>query len=160
VKSFSGRNPVFVDPTGRRQRTIRRAGAFLVLPAAGYVVLLISSLLGGPSVNTPLIPVPDHVRPLSEPRPVSTPTPARATEAPDSDETTPGESGRSTGPDPTEPTTTPTQLPTTAPSVTVAPGSPTTAPTILTRSPGTTPGTPGHGKPSARPGRTKSPIKP
>jgi hypothetical protein len=58
VKSFSGRNPVFVDSTGRRHRTIRRAGAFLAIPAVGYVVLLVSSVLGGPTVNTPLVPPP------------------------------------------------------------------------------------------------------
>ncbi|MFJ6796941.1 hypothetical protein [Streptomyces sp. NPDC091268] len=50
--------PVFVDSTGRRQRRVRRAGRLLVIPAAAYVVLLISALFGGPAVRAPFLPAP------------------------------------------------------------------------------------------------------
>lgn len=50
--------PVFVDPSGRRQRRVRRFGRLLVIPAAGYVALLLSAALGGPSVDSPYLPLP------------------------------------------------------------------------------------------------------
>lgn len=55
--------PVFLDPSGRRQRRVRRFGRLLVIPAAGYVALLLSAVFGGPSVNSPYLPLPvagDH----------------------------------------------------------------------------------------------------
>lgn len=55
--------PVFVDASGRRQRRVRRLGYLLVIPAAAYVALLLSTVLGGPSVDSPYLPVPaagDH----------------------------------------------------------------------------------------------------
>jgi hypothetical protein len=55
--------PVFVDASGRRQRRVRRAGRLLAVPAAGYVVLLLVSALGGPTVSSPYLPLPakgDH----------------------------------------------------------------------------------------------------
>ncbi|MFF7751942.1 hypothetical protein ACFZCP_22415 [Streptomyces sp. NPDC007971] len=54
-ESESGR-PVFVDSSGRRQRRVRRAARLLVIPAGVYVVLLISTLLGGPSISSPFVP--------------------------------------------------------------------------------------------------------
>lgn len=48
--------PVFVDTSGRRQRRVRRWGYLLVVPAAAYVVLLISTLLGGPTLQSPFLP--------------------------------------------------------------------------------------------------------
>lgn len=51
--------PVFVDSSGRRQRRVLRAARLLVIPAGGYVALLISTLLGGPSINSPFVPQPD-----------------------------------------------------------------------------------------------------
>jgi hypothetical protein len=50
--------PVFLDPSGRRQRRVRRFGRLLVIPAAGYVALLLSTALGGPSVDSPYLPLP------------------------------------------------------------------------------------------------------
>jgi hypothetical protein len=50
--------PVFVDPSGRRQRRVRRIGRLLAIPAAGYVALLLSAALGGPSVDAPYLPRP------------------------------------------------------------------------------------------------------
>ncbi|UXY28815.1 hypothetical protein [Streptomyces sp. HUAS TT20] len=51
--------PVFVDSSGRRQRRVLRAARLLVIPAGGYVALLISALLGGPSISSPFVPQPD-----------------------------------------------------------------------------------------------------
>ena len=48
--------PVFVDSSGRRQRRVHRAARLLVIPAGGYVALLISALLGGPSISSPFVP--------------------------------------------------------------------------------------------------------
>ncbi|WP_328988918.1 hypothetical protein OG394_22080 [Kribbella sp. NBC_01245] len=151
---FPGREPVFVDPSGRRHRSVRRLGALLAVPAAGYLLLLGSSLLGGPAPNTPFIPLPDAVRPQSKPTPVVTPTIAPTTTAP----TTPADERTRTTPSPTStlsaiPTVAPT---TTRPSTPGQTSKPTTAP-----SPTTTPGTHQRGKPTAPPGRTdKSPAKP
>ncbi|MGW9070020.1 hypothetical protein ACWGQT_11330 [Streptomyces yangpuensis] len=48
--------PVFVDGSGRRQRRVRRWGYLLVIPAAAYVILLLSTLMGGPTFRSPLLP--------------------------------------------------------------------------------------------------------
>ncbi|MGW2522749.1 hypothetical protein ACWC09_38355 [Streptomyces sp. NPDC001617] len=74
--------PVFVDSSGRRQRRVLRAARLLAIPAGGYVALLISTMLGGPSISSPFVPQPDSPHP----------TAPRAT-APDS-----GHSGESTSP--------------------------------------------------------------
>ncbi|WP_051969741.1 hypothetical protein [Kitasatospora azatica] len=58
VPALDDQAPVFVDASGRRQRRVRRAGRLLAIPAAGYVALLISSALGGPTVHSPLLPLP------------------------------------------------------------------------------------------------------
>jgi hypothetical protein len=55
AKSESGR-PVFVDSSGRRQRLVLRTARLLVIPAGGYVALLISAVLGGPSLSAPFVP--------------------------------------------------------------------------------------------------------
>ncbi|GGJ72077.1 hypothetical protein [Streptomyces brasiliensis] len=51
--------PVFVDSSGRRQRRVKRAAWLLVIPAGGYVALLISTVFGGPSLNAPFVPQPE-----------------------------------------------------------------------------------------------------
>ncbi|MEV7442742.1 hypothetical protein AB0O22_16565 [Streptomyces sp. NPDC091204] len=48
--------PVFVDTSGRRQRRVRRWGYLLVVPAVAYVVLLMSTLLGGPTFRSSFLP--------------------------------------------------------------------------------------------------------
>lgn len=53
-----GARPVFVDPSGRRQRRVRRMGRLLVIPAAGYAALLLSAAFGGPSFDSPYLPLP------------------------------------------------------------------------------------------------------
>jgi hypothetical protein len=55
--------PVFVDASGQRQRRALRAARLLMIPAGGYVALLISTLLGGPSVSAPFVPQPDTAHP-------------------------------------------------------------------------------------------------
>jgi hypothetical protein len=57
--------PVFVDSSGRRQRRVLRAARLLVIPAGGYVALLISAVLGGPSLNAPFVPQPDSTHPTT-----------------------------------------------------------------------------------------------
>ncbi|WP_055591395.1 hypothetical protein [Peterkaempfera griseoplana] len=56
--------PVFVDASGRRRRLVRRLGVLLAVMGAGYVALLVSTVLGGPTVRTPLLPAsqPAHHR--------------------------------------------------------------------------------------------------
>lgn len=61
--SHRAARPVFLDPSGRRQRRVRRLGCLLAVPAAAYAVLLLSTALGGPSVDSPYLPLPaagDH----------------------------------------------------------------------------------------------------
>ncbi|MFG2824095.1 hypothetical protein ACGFX4_32275 [Kitasatospora sp. NPDC048365] len=50
--------PVFVDASGRRRRRVQRIGRLLAIPAAGYLLLLASNLLGGPAVDAPFLPQP------------------------------------------------------------------------------------------------------
>ncbi|MEU1503844.1 hypothetical protein [Kitasatospora sp. NPDC005748] len=50
--------PVFVDSSGRRQRRVRRLGLLLAVPAAGYLVLLAGTVLGGPTVSASFLPLP------------------------------------------------------------------------------------------------------
>jgi hypothetical protein len=52
----SSEQPVFVDPSGRRAQRARRAVRILAVPAAGYVIALVSSIAGGPSLPAVLIP--------------------------------------------------------------------------------------------------------
>jgi hypothetical protein len=54
------KSPVFVDGSGRRLRRLRVAGAIVVVPAVGYVCLLFSTLLGGPTIHSPFLPLPDQ----------------------------------------------------------------------------------------------------
>lgn len=57
--------PVFVDSSGRRQRRVLRAARLLVIPAGGYVALLISAVLGGPSLDAPFVPQLDSTHPTT-----------------------------------------------------------------------------------------------
>jgi hypothetical protein len=57
--------PVFVDASGRRQRRVRRTARLLVIPAVGYVALLISTMLGGPTISSPFVPLPDTTHPAT-----------------------------------------------------------------------------------------------
>ncbi|MET7379053.1 hypothetical protein ABZT08_09510 [Streptomyces sp. NPDC005526] len=57
--------PVFVDSSGRRQRRVLRATRLLLIPAGGYVALLISTVLGGPSISSPVVPQPHSPHPAA-----------------------------------------------------------------------------------------------
>ncbi|MFJ8198921.1 hypothetical protein [Streptomyces sp. NPDC096152] len=57
--------PVFVDSSGRRQRRVLRATRLLLIPAGGYVALLISTVLGGPSISSPAVPQPHSPHPAA-----------------------------------------------------------------------------------------------
>ncbi|MFE2329081.1 hypothetical protein ACFXD5_35145 [Streptomyces sp. NPDC059385] len=76
--------PVFVDSSGRRQQRVRRLGWLLVVPAVAYVVLVLSSLFGGPTLRSPFLPAPRGVDaapskpPAAEPRPSASPVPRRS----------------------------------------------------------------------------------
>ncbi|MBB1246952.1 hypothetical protein GL263_25895, partial [Streptomyces durbertensis] len=54
--SGAGEEPVFVDGSGRRRRTLRRVGWVLGLACAGYAVVLVFSLAGGNS-HAPWLPL-------------------------------------------------------------------------------------------------------
>lgn len=85
--------PVFLDASGRRQRRVRRFGRLLVIPAAGYVALLLSAALGGPTVSSPYLPLPaagGHPAGVSGPRPGTH-------KAPDPTTGTPTDGGRTAG---------------------------------------------------------------
>ncbi|MFE0464320.1 hypothetical protein ACFW1A_34205 [Kitasatospora sp. NPDC058965] len=82
--------PVFVDSSGRRQRRVRRLGLLLAVPAVGYLALLVSTVLGGPTVSAPFLPLPQ-------------PPAATAAPAPDAGDPAPADSG-SPAPDAAQPT--------------------------------------------------------
>ncbi|WP_329383147.1 hypothetical protein OG625_20835 [Streptomyces sp. NBC_01351] len=77
-------SPVFVDSSGRRQRRVRRLGWLLVVPAAAYVVLVLSSLFGGPTLRSPFLPAPRGAdaapskSPAAEPSPSASAAPRRS----------------------------------------------------------------------------------
>ncbi|MFI5708887.1 hypothetical protein [Kribbella sp. NPDC051620] len=161
-----------MDSSGHRHRRIRWVGALVAVPVVGYVLLLVSSVLGGPRVDTPLIPLPEAGR--QQPAHRVTPSPERSTETPKPGE--PQKTGQNTMRPVAETTSTATPatgehastpVPSTTPSappVVPTTTSPTTTPTTPGTTPSVTPGpptkTPGHGKPTAPPGRTKTPNKP
>ncbi|MEV0284000.1 MULTISPECIES: hypothetical protein [unclassified Kribbella] len=153
MKSPSARRPVFLDSTGRRHRAIRRAGAVLAVPAAGYLILVVSSVLGGPSLDTPLVPLPEAAKPAPK-KPAVTPAPAAVQSVhPSEAAVTPDSTSTPTPSGTPQPSSTPTVLPT--PTITPS--------TRATASPTTPPGKPtAHvsNKPTTPPGRTKSPSKP
>ncbi|MFE0509138.1 hypothetical protein [Streptomyces sp. NPDC058964] len=100
--------PVFVDSSGRRQRRVLRAARLLVIPAGGYVALLISAVLGGPSLSAPFVPQPDSAHPSTHRTAApdgspgtghaaasASPAPARKNSHPTPTQKTPGSTGQS-----------------------------------------------------------------
>ncbi|MEV4556674.1 hypothetical protein AB0K51_06720 [Kitasatospora sp. NPDC049285] len=140
--------PVFVDGSGQRQRRVRRVGRLLAVPAVGYLALLVSSMLGGPSISAPFLPQgPAHAVSTAPVPEASASAPAVTTGGP-----APGRSA-AVGP-------------AARPTATAAHGSgePTPAASGTTAVPTTTPpptatAAPGHGKPTAPPSHrpTKTP---
>lgn len=73
--------PVFVDASGRRHRGLRAAGAIVVVPAVGYVSVLLSAVLGGPTIHSPFLPLPPPLPRAAAPQILPVPT-APSTTAP------------------------------------------------------------------------------
>ncbi|MFF0161614.1 hypothetical protein ACFYRY_29335 [Streptomyces sp. NPDC005263] len=156
--SESGR-PVASESPGRRHRRPRsllRATRLLLIPAGGYVALLISAMLGGPGISSPLAPQPESTHPGAP----------RAT-APDSAPDSPPDSASGTGPSTGSPSPTTAQTDTdsrpgarkasgttdgstspTAPADTSGPTDGSTSPTAPTTT----------SEPTAEPTRTTSPT--
>ncbi|MFF1909149.1 hypothetical protein [Kitasatospora sp. NPDC058218] len=147
---------MFVDSSGRRQRRVRRLGLLLAVPAAGYLVLLASTVLGGPTVSAPFLPLPAPPS-AAPPAPVDEPSPPvpsiTGTPGPDSVRPAPA---RSTG---TDHRTTAPVVATARPSAPAAGSTPSPVPTI----PGgngngnggaSASATPGHGRPTDAPGNS------
>ncbi|WP_377270598.1 hypothetical protein [Peterkaempfera sp. SMS 1(5)a] len=85
--------PVFVDASGRRGRLVRRLGGLLAVLGAGYLALLLSTVLGGPTLQVPLLPA---SQPSHHPAPVgAVPSlrPAPGTHPPANGDGTPGRAG-------------------------------------------------------------------
>ena len=57
IKRERETRPVFVDASGRRQRGLRVAGGFVVVPAVGYLIVLTSAVLVGPTILVPFLPL-------------------------------------------------------------------------------------------------------
>lgn len=138
-------SPVFVDSSGRRQRRVRRLGWLLVVPAAGYVVLVLSSLFGGPTLESPFLPAPRSADAAPSKAPAAEPRRPSPSVAP---RRTPAATGAtSRPPEPTAPA--PQAPPGNGAAPTAAPAPPTTNGNGA--SPGS--GSAGQGKPTARPGQ-------
>ncbi|GLV94393.1 hypothetical protein Slala04_58470 [Streptomyces lavendulae subsp. lavendulae] len=134
--------PVFVDSSGRRQRRVRRWGRLLVIPAAAYVILLLSTLMGGPTFPSPFLPS------AQAPQPPAPGEPAKAATAGPSPRRTAGGSPRAT------PAATPgSSTPVTGPAPTKATDGPVNPPQASPNGRGrfTKPPGQGGGKPTGRP---------
>lgn len=138
-------SPVFVDSSGRRQRRVRRLGWLLVVPAAAYVVLVLSSLFGGPTLRSPFLPAPrvadaaPSKAPAAEPGPSASAAPRR----------TAGPAGPAGPASPAPAAAVPAKPAAGNGSGTAPTARPTTAATGAAPSPGAN----GHGRPTAPPGQ-------
>ncbi|WP_199881381.1 hypothetical protein [Streptomyces sp. CB03911] len=145
--------PVFVDASGRRQRQVRRFGRLLVVPAVGYVILLVSTLLGGPTVQSPFLPSAQAPRPSVSSPPAAPEAPSPTVEAQPSDRPAPARSAARGGTAATAPTATATGPGAATAGTSAAPA--TTAPGNSDSPPA---GAAGHGKPASAPGRSGKPT--
>ncbi|WP_154676185.1 hypothetical protein [Amycolatopsis benzoatilytica] len=133
--------PVFVDGSGQRRSRVRRFGWFLAAPALAYLVLLVSTLLGGPGLPRAILPLPDSALPGNHAAP-------EQTEAPGSTAPTSSPAVHSRAPEASR-TTRPAAVGTTpagAPALTTAPAPPSTAPSASA---------PGRNPTFTPPGQTK-----
>lgn len=163
MRGQGGQRPVFVDVSGRRQRRLRRAGAFGVLLAVGYVcvlfsTVLFSTVLGGPTTHSPFLSLPPvrtratvgslHLKPAptasktSAPRQPSVVGVALTVPVVMPTSSPAAGSAPTSGPTSTTPTVSPTPSPT---------PSPTSSPTASVRA---------TGKPTAMPTPANRPTKP
>lgn len=132
------RAPVFVDSSGRRRRRVLRAARLLVIPAGGYVALLISSALGGPTISAPFVPQPHSTHPAT-PRataPDSSPGTARSPEI-----GSPTAARKTSDPTATRATSRPTDRPTASDT-----SAPAVAPTSSASTPAVSPGSTSKGR--------------
>ena len=58
ISLYRAQRPIFVDASGRRQRGLQVAGAIGILSAVGYIGVLLSTVLGGPTIHSALLPLP------------------------------------------------------------------------------------------------------
>lgn len=76
-RSASPRGPVFVDASGRRLRRVKFIGLGALGLVAGYVVLLLVAVIGGPNIAAPYLPLPPApVAPAARDLPSSPSAPA------------------------------------------------------------------------------------
>ncbi|WP_317444084.1 hypothetical protein [Streptomyces collinus] len=147
--------PVFVDSSGRRQRRVRRAARLLVIPAGGYIALLVSAVLGGPSLNAPFVPQPDSPHRSTPHASVPDASPGTGHSARRPESAVARENSRSTA---ARQKSSPTGRPTASATSAATPGQttePTTAPTSVT-SPTSSPTSPASPATPAAPARRTS----
>ncbi|WP_139346623.1 hypothetical protein [Sinomonas mesophila] len=84
-RSARRRGPIFVDASGRSLGRVRVIGGAALAAVAGYMVLLVVAVLGGPNVAAPYLQ-PLVKAPQAAPAPATTGTPAPqpAADAPES----------------------------------------------------------------------------
>ncbi|MFF7125967.1 hypothetical protein ACF07Y_18275 [Streptomyces sp. NPDC016566] len=149
VRSESAR-PVFVDSSGRRQRRVLRAARLLVIPAGGYVALLISTMLGGPSISSPFVPQ-SGAEHSAVPR-------ATAPDSPPGTGRTAGSGGPAAARQKSGPAAQKTSSPTYRPAASTAPAA-TSAPTGTTSPASTTASAPTHTSKGRAVGSFHNPVK-
>jgi hypothetical protein len=137
------RTPVFVDKSGRRVRMVRAFALAGVAIVVAYIGLVIASLVGVPSIVSPLLPQPAAQVAVTTPTPSAvrpTPVPSPTADASPTDDAE--ETASTTSPGPASPAPAPSP----APSETTPPtnGSSETE----------------RGKSAAAPGQTKAPTPP
>ncbi|MFJ5968748.1 hypothetical protein [Streptomyces sp. NPDC093060] len=142
--------PVFVDSSGRRQRRVLRAARLLVIPAGGYVALLISTMLGGPSISSPFVPQPGATHP-AVPR-------ASAPDSPPGTGRSAGSAGPAAARQKSVPTVRKTFSPTGRPAASTAPAA-TSRPTTITSPTSTTTPAPAHTSKGRAIGSSHNPVK-
>lgn len=152
--------PVFVDASGHRLRVVRIAAAVAVALALGYGALLVSAVVGGPTIDAPFLPQPPAAA-GQPPATTSTPTPTPTTPAGTTPSLAPGvrtvsveapAPASSTAPDPASG---PASTPAPAASATPAPAS---TPSPQPTDPGKS--TDVHGSSTSAPGQTRKPTPP
>lgn len=145
----SGR-PVFVDSSGRRQRRVLRAARLLVIPAGGYIALLISTMLGGPSISSPFVPQSGATHP-AVPR-------ASAPDSPPGTGRTAGSAGPAAARQKSVPTARKSSGPTDRPAASAAPAA-TSRPTTVTSPTSATTPAPAHTSKGRAIGSSHKPVK-
>lgn len=152
------RGPIFVDASGRRLRRIRILGLAALALVAGYVVLLMVALAGGPNVGAPYLPRPAGAAAFNAPAtpPKSKPSPrASAVEA-----ALPGRSGGipPAAPEPGTAEAPPSSAPVPPPSAPAAAETTASLPRAGAAAQGTVPDDPGMS--GAAPGQASKPTPP